>query len=144
MKSRKNQRGQALVESVLIMLIFVPALIGIMDFGQFLYFHQTLSDRTRAAARYGAVHAFDATAIANVAMYNDPAGSAKGATVVLPYLQSSNSANDAYVSATLSDAGTENARVRVTITNYPYNFIWMPTSINKRTVTDTEPYEVAP
>jgi Flp pilus assembly protein TadG len=38
MRSRKNQRGQAMLESALIMLVFLPVLIGIMDFGQLLYF----------------------------------------------------------------------------------------------------------
>jgi Flp pilus assembly protein TadG len=142
MRSRtRNQRGQAFIESGLIMLVFLPMLIGIMDFAQFLYFHQSLSDRLRAAARYGAVHTFDATAIGNMAIYNDPAGAANGATAVLPYLNL-NSGTDGYVSATLTDAGTEDARVRVTITNFPYNFLIFPTSMNKRTISDTEPYEV--
>ena len=44
--------------------------------------------------------------------------------------------------ATLSDATTDDARVRVTITNFPYNFLIFPTTVNKRTITDTEPYEI--
>jgi len=43
MKSRQNQRGQAFVESGLIMLVFLPVLIGIMDFGQFMYLHLSLT-----------------------------------------------------------------------------------------------------
>jgi Flp pilus assembly protein TadG len=123
------------------MLIFLPMLIGIMDFGQFLYFHQSLSERTRAAARYGAVHTFDTTAIANVAIYNDPAGAANGAKAILPYLNR-NAGSDGAVTVTLTDATTDDARIRVTITNYPYHFLILPTSISKRTVSDTEPYEI--
>ena len=130
-----------MLESALIMLVFLPVLIGIMDFGQFLYFHQALTERTRAAARWGAVNTFDATQIANVAIYNDPAGTANGATQVLPYLNTT-SGTDGYVSATLSDAGTDDARVKVTITNFPYTFLIMPASINHRTIYDTEPYEI--
>jgi Flp pilus assembly protein TadG len=142
MRSRNKRSGQALIESGLIMMIFLPLSIGIMDFGQFLYFHQSLTERTRAAARYGAVHAFDATAIANVAIYNDPAGSNGGAnSPLLPYLNTT-SGSDGCVSATLSDAGTDDARVRVTITNFPYNFLIFPTTLNKRTMSDTEPYEI--
>ena len=147
MKSRQNQRGQAFVESGLIMLIFLPVLIGIMDFGQFLYLHLSLTERTRAAAHYGAVTTFtDATdlntKVANVAIYNDPDGSASGATPLLPNLQTTSSTGEGYVTATLTDAGTDDARIRVTITNYPYNFLIFPTTVNKRTITDTEPYEV--
>jgi Flp pilus assembly protein TadG len=143
MKSRQNQRGQMFVESGLIMLIFLPVLIGIMDFGQFLYLHLSLTERTRAAAHYGAITTYtDGSDIANVAIYNDPAGSANGATPLLPNLQTTDSGKDGYVSASLTSAGTDDARVRVTITNYPYNFLIMPSDLNHRTITDTEPYEV--
>jgi Flp pilus assembly protein TadG len=143
MKSRQNQRGQAFVESGLIMLVFLPVLIGIMDFGQFLYLHLSLTERTRAAAHYGAITTYtDGSDIANVAIYNDPAGAANGATPLLPNLQTADSAKDGYVTATLTSAGTDDARIRVTITNYPYNFIMLPTSLNHRTITDTEPYEI--
>jgi Flp pilus assembly protein TadG len=143
MKSRQNQRGQAFVESGLIMLIFLPVLIGIMDFGQFLYLHLSLTERTRAAAHYGAITNFtDGSDIVNVAIYNDPAGAANGATPLLPNLQGADSTKDGYVTASLTSAGTDDARIRVTITNYPYNFLMMPTSLNRRTITDTEPYEI--
>lgn len=143
MKSRQNQRGQAFVESGLTMLIFLPVLIGIMDFGQFLYLHLSLTERTRAAAHYGAITTYtDGSDIANVAIYNDPAGAANGATPLLPNLQTADSTKDGYVTASLTSAGTDDARIRVTITNYPYNFLMMPTSLNRRTITDTEPYEI--
>src|SRR5260370_23348063 len=104
MKSRQNQRGQAFVESGLIMLIFLPVLIGIMDFGQFLYLHLSLTERTRAAAHYGAVTTYtDGSDIANVAIYNDPAGAANGATPLLPNLQTTTSTGEGYVPANLAD-----------------------------------------
>lgn len=142
MNSRKNQRGQAMLESALIMMIFLPMLIGILDFAQFLYFHQAIAERTRAAARYGAVHTFtDGSDIVNVAIYNDPAGTANGATALVPNLTATAGQNGT-VTATLTDAGTDDARVRVTVTNYPYNFLLMPSGVNTRTFTDTEPYEI--
>ena len=138
-KSRKRQSGQAAVESALIMLIFLPVLIGILDFGQFLYFHQSLAERARAAARYGAVHTYtDGSDSAKVAVYNDPAGTTNGATQLLPHLTTG------IVSATLSGAGTDDARITVTISNYPYNFIspYMSKSTWFRTVRASEPYEI--
>src|SRR5262245_60093193 len=103
---KKGERGQALVESGLVFLIFVQVLVGIMDFGQFLYLHQSLSERVRAATRYGAVHTYtDGTDMVKVAMYNDPNGS--GTSAMLPSLQSTNSSGDGYVSATLTGAGTD-------------------------------------
>src|SRR5881296_4525655 len=90
MKRNNKQTGQAVIESALVLLIFLVMFIGIVDFGQFLYFHQSLSERARAGARYAAVHGTDttinSTEIANVALYNDPAGAANGATPLLPFV----------------------------------------------------------
>ena len=109
-KSRKNQSGQAFVESGLVMLIFLPVLIGVMDFGQFLYLHLSLTERTRAAAHYGSITTYtDGSDIANVAIYNDPAGAANGATALLPNLQTTDSSHDGYVTASLTGAGTDDA-----------------------------------
>src|SRR5205814_3656855 len=83
-KRRSTQSGQALVESGLILFIFLVFLIGTFDFGQYLYFHQSLSERARAALRYGIINAADRTGIQNMAVYNDPAGTVNGATALLP------------------------------------------------------------
>jgi len=138
MKSRKRQRGQAFIESALIMLIFIPVLVGIADFGQVIYFHASLTERALAAARYGAVHTYtDGSAIKNVAVYNDPSP-ATGTAGLVPYLTTS------LVTATLDDANTDSARITVTITNYPFNFIsgFMSQSTWYKTVITTEPYEI--
>jgi len=149
-QSRTRQRGQALVESALVMLVFFPVLIGILDFGQFLYFHQSLTERARAGARYGAVHTLgDGTEAVNVAIYNDPAGAGGGATALLPCIVTSCTANDgstvqATVTATVSNAGTDDSRVTVTISNYPFNFLtpFMSKSTWLRTTSATQTYEV--
>jgi Flp pilus assembly protein TadG len=144
MRRRTNQRGQAMLESALVMLIFLPVLFGIMDFGQFFYLHQSLTERIRAAARYGAVHTFtDGSDIVNVAIYNDPTGTANGATAILPNLSSGATCNGC-VSAALTGAGTEDARIQVKINKYPYSFLIIPSSLNPPTITitDTEPYEI--
>lgn len=112
----KRERGQALVESALIMLIFLSFLIGTMDFGQFLFFHQSLVERARAAARYGAINPTDSTGTRNVAVYNMPAP-ANGASPILGGLTT------AMVSVVSSDPSTPEARITVTITGYPFTIL---------------------
>lgn len=85
-RDRHARRGQALVESAFVLLVFLAFCIGTLDFGQYLYFHQALSERVRAAARYGALNWTDRTGIQNVALYNDPAGTVNGATAIIPNL----------------------------------------------------------
>ena len=84
--NRNLRKGQALVEGTLILFVFAAFFIGTIDFGQLLYFHQSLTERARAAARYGAVNPADRAGIQNVAVYNDPAGTLNGATALLPNL----------------------------------------------------------
>ena len=138
-KPRNPRRGQTLVESALTLIVFLPVLIGIADFGQFLYLHQTLADRARAAARWGAVHAYTNSGnhIKQYAVYNmtDPPDGTAG---MLPNLTTD------LVTATLDDANTDSARITVTISNYPFNFLspLMSRSTWYRTIIATEPYEI--
>lgn len=139
-----NRKGQALVESALVIIVFLVFILGTLDFGQFLYFHQSLAERARAAARYGAVNWTDRTAIENVAVYNDPAGTTNGATPLIPNLTT------AMVSVCLpGDAGCSNpsntteSRITVTISGYQmvtFNLV-IPGSFTNQPITASLPSE---
>jgi Flp pilus assembly protein TadG len=103
-----------MVETSLILLTFIMMLIGVIDFGQVLYFHQSLVERARAAARYGAIHPTDTAAIQNVAVYN-------ATTVVPPSVLPG--MTTAMVNVQDLNPNTPQARVMVTISGYPINFI---------------------
>jgi hypothetical protein len=53
---RRHQRGQSLIEGTLVMLVFFALLLGVVDFGQVLFAHQSLTERARAAVRWGSLH----------------------------------------------------------------------------------------
>jgi Flp pilus assembly protein TadG len=113
-KKRQTERGSTLVESVLILLTFLLVLIGTVDFGQVIYFHQALVERARVAARYGAIHPTDTTGIQNMAVYNTSDGSTPK---VLPDLTTG------MVNVQNPDVNTSAARVVVTISAYPIHFM---------------------
>ena len=126
MKPRNKRSGQAVIESALILLVLLFMLFGILDFGQFFYFHQSLTERARAGARYGSVNTCavvtNCTEAVNMAIYNDPAGSG---SPLLPCLTSGCPTN-ATVTAAVTNSGTQNGRITVTISNYPLSFILLP------------------
>ena len=122
-RRRQGERGHAILEGALILIVFLSFLIGTLDFAQFLYFHQSLVERVRVAARYGAVHPTDITGTQNVAVYNVAAG---GTSALLPGLTTG------MVAVNVSDSGTPAARVTVTITGYPFQF-FSPTIAGSRT-----------
>ncbi len=75
-RPRNRRRGWTLVESALIFSTFLFMIIGVLDFGQFLYLHQAITERARAAARFGALQPFNSnttpTQIQNMVIYNSP------------------------------------------------------------------------
>jgi TadE-like protein len=111
----KRQKGSTLVESSVVLMLFLVILIGVLDAGQILFFHQFLTERVRSGARYAVVHSFDATAIANVVAFNNPAPAA-GTTGLFGLTAS-------MVSVTHSDAGTLSDRVQVKVTGYKMRFL---------------------
>ena len=110
---RRRQSGHAMLEGALVMTIFLGFLLGTLEFAQFLYFHQSLVERVRVGARYGAVHPADNTGVKNMAVYNNSAG---GTTPMLPGLTTN------MVSMDVQSAGTPEARVTVRVTGFPFRF----------------------
>lgn len=108
-----DRRGQGAVEAALVTLVFLAILIGILDLAQVLFIHQTFVARARGAVRYAAVSNYDPNAVKNMVLYGQPAappGSTSGIFGLSP----------AMVSVARNDAGTNEARIVVTITGYPY------------------------
>jgi Flp pilus assembly protein TadG len=118
MRSRctSKERGSNILESALVLLVFLLILIGSLDFGQFLYLHQSLVERARAAARYGSVNPTATDAIKNVAVYN-LASPPNTATPMVPNMTTT------MVTVQNLDANSTSARVVVTISNYPMRFL---------------------
>ena len=63
------RRGQSLVETTLILAAFMAMILGMVSVGQMLFVRQALAERAQDAARWGAVNAYDASAIRNLVLY---------------------------------------------------------------------------
>lgn len=72
MERARKRRGQAMVESALVLLTLVLTILGILDLGQFLFFQATFRERVRSGVRYAVVHAYDPEQIANFVLYDSP------------------------------------------------------------------------
>ena len=111
----RSRRGSFLLESTLCLTTFVLMLLAIFDFSHFLFLHQSLIERTRAALRYGAVNPYDPTAIQNVLLYNSPTQP--------DGLQPSFNLTRDMVGVTRMNAGTPEDRLVVTITGYQFPIV---------------------
>ncbi|HTW67252.1 MAG TPA: TadE family protein [Bryobacteraceae bacterium] len=70
-----KERGQSLVETALILAAFMGLLVGMTGVGESLFFRQTLADRARQAARWGALHPYDPAKIRQMVQFGTVAGS---------------------------------------------------------------------
>jgi Flp pilus assembly protein TadG len=113
---RKSRRGSVMVELSLIGIVFFVLMIGILDFGQFLFLQQAMVERARTAARWGAVtDPTNSVAIQNMVLYLQstapPGGRASfGLTADM-------------VSVSTADAGTDNYRLVRQISGYSYTVL---------------------
>jgi hypothetical protein len=119
-----------MLEVCLTLSLFMTMIFGIYDTGWELFYHQTLMNQARAAARYGAINPSSTTAIQNMVLYNTTTGSGSG---VLG-LTSSN------VNVSRSGtAGGSDDRIVVTITGYHYTlitFAWAGTHTGQDIIVD--------
>ena len=110
-----------MIESAFIFVVLALLLIGIFDFGQFLFVHQALVERARSALRYGVVNGpSNTTAIKNKVLYDQPIApetdTELGATGYFG-LTTSN------VIVTHTGVGTDDQRLTVQIVNFPYQML---------------------
>jgi hypothetical protein len=68
----ENDRGQAMVELVLVLMIFLFSIFGITEFSRALYTYNTIIQSTRAAARWAVVNGNDVNRIKNIVVYGYP------------------------------------------------------------------------
>jgi hypothetical protein len=117
-RRQKHSKGAVFLETGLVFVIFAFMVMGAFDFAQFLFIHQALVDRARSAARWGALSdPTNTSAIQNMVLYNQttvPSGVTNGV-----FGLTSSMVNVSTQDTTTSD----NYRLIVTITNYPYQMI---------------------
>jgi Flp pilus assembly protein TadG len=111
---KSRRRGSVIVELSLIFVLFSTLLIGVMDFGQYLFYQQGVVERVRVAARYGALHdPTDAAAITNVLLYNQSQTPTDGRRTFF-------NLNASMVNVWTAGAGTDNYRLTVTLSGYSF------------------------
>lgn len=131
--NRKRSKGAAMVESTLVLTLYLVIVFSIFDFGYVLFLHSTLVNRARAAARYGALNPSDTSGMQNYVLYGSSSGSGSG----LFGLTTSN------VNAGRSGSGTAGDRITVTVTGYPFSFVtpWHSGKDTGKDITVTIPVE---
>lgn len=125
-----------MLEGSLVILLLCNVLIGIFDLGQILFIRQTFVYRGRSAVRYGAVNNAAEDAVRNVVLYGTPAapeGATQGPFGLAPGM----------VSVSRADIGTNDQRLVVTISGYPYRFFtpWLARTFNGRNIVATATLE---
>jgi Flp pilus assembly protein TadG len=127
----RRRAGTALVEASLTLTAFVLLLFTLFDLGYVMYIHQTLTERARAAARYGTLNPADTTGMRNIAVYYATTGSGPGVLGL----------TTANVAAARTGVGTLSDRVTVTISGYRFFAVWPGRSNTGLPITVSLPVE---
>lgn len=114
-QNSKSRRGSLMVESSLILLVFMTIIVGTFDISQLLFVQQSIAERVRVAARYGAVNTYNQAAIENMVLYGQSTEPATGSAAFR--------LTRSMVTVVRSDAGTPEDRISVTVSNFPVEFI---------------------
>ena len=134
-RSLRRRRGSALVESALVLLVFLALLVGIGDLAQVLFIHQSLVERVRQGLRYGVI-TYDVSAIQNIVLYGTPTPSV-GATPSFNLTSS-------MVQISRYDAKASEDRVVITLSNYPVEFFspWIAARLTGKPIVGFQPMEL--
>jgi Flp pilus assembly protein TadG len=79
-RRRKTQRGAYLVETSLVIVVFLAMILFVFDMGRVLLAQQYVVARARAGARYAAVTSWNATSVKNYVCYNSTTAPSNGST----------------------------------------------------------------
>jgi Flp pilus assembly protein TadG len=115
----KRERGSALVEATLTLMLFLVLVFSLFDFGFSLFLHQTLVHQARSGARYGATclagpAVCTTSDIKNVVLYNQKSGSGNGVMGLAP---------SAVQVTRAGTAGLPDDRIVVAITGYSFTTV---------------------
>jgi len=104
-----------MMESALILSLFLATLIGTLDFGQALFTRQMFTERVRMAVRWGMVHAYSMDSIRNMVRF----GQATVTGSPSPYMNLT-AAQVSVVRTAGSAANPNDERFVVSIVDYNY------------------------
>ncbi|MBA3972645.1 MAG: hypothetical protein C0504_00345 [Candidatus Solibacter sp.] len=113
----KAEKGSTILESVLVLLVFIIVMVGIADFATFLHLHQAIAERTRSVARTASIDDLSAADISNLIAY--------GAATVYqdPPPAGYFGLGASNIGVQILDRGQSSQRIVVTVTNLTFPLI---------------------
>lgn len=134
-----NQRGQSAVEGILILLLMIAILIGVLDFGQLMFLHQTLAERARGAARYAALNPTNFDGARNLVVFGNAVAPSGSTDTTKGFWGLTTS----MVSVVRNNQNTNEDEVIVTISSYPFQFFspWIAGAVRGKPIVASSPVE---
>lgn len=138
MRKRRDarQRGSNIVESALVLLIIVVVLLGILDFSQFLFIQQAITERVRGVTRTASIQSLSTLQIQNRICFGtdaSPENQPGGYMGLRP----------GNVSAAIQDAASTSKRVVVTVSGLRLKTVspYLPATLLMLPIRVTSPLE---
>ncbi|MBA3974433.1 MAG: hypothetical protein C0504_09480 [Candidatus Solibacter sp.] len=116
-KGSGGQKGSTMIETTLVLLVFIITMVGIADFATFLHLHQAVTERVRGVARMAAIEGLTTQEVQTLVSYGVKNRSTDD--VLKGYFGLS----EAHVGVQILDQGKSSQRLVVTITGLTYPLI---------------------
>jgi Flp pilus assembly protein TadG len=139
-QSRVRQRGQSMLEGALVLTVLLATLLGVLDFGQILFVHQTLTERARGAARYASLNPGDVIGARNLVVFGKVVAPAGADETTRGFW----GLTTAMVTVTRNHPDTNEDEMVVAISGYPFQYFspWLASSVRGRTIIAASPVEL--
>lgn len=109
---QKHQKGSAMLEGALTLVVFVSLFLGAIDLAQILLIHQSIVERVRSVARVTSVTCCDTDTVKNLVLYGQTATPSQPSGYY--GLTASN------VAVTFSDQNSPDQRLTIRVTGFQY------------------------
>ena len=113
-QARNNQRGAAMLETVLVLVTLLSMILFILDMGRILLLQQFITERARQAARSAVVNNWDQTDVQNYVVYGSTTAPSGGGTGFMGLTTSQ------VTFTPVSDSGINDARYQVQISGFQF------------------------
>lgn len=124
MLDRKDERGAAMIEGAMVMLIAFAMVLFILDMGRMLLMQEFITERARVAVRQASVNNWTSIQVQNFLVYNSPVAPSANAPGTLGLLPSQ------VTYSTLGAPGSSNYRLQVRVSRVPA-FLFVPQIRNR-------------
>jgi hypothetical protein len=134
--AKRREKGAVVLETALVLILFLVTVLSIVDVGQVIFFRQAVIHSVERGLRFAVVRPYDQAAIRNMVVYRTATPDQYSNPVA--------GLSPDMVQVALLDVDTTRERIQIQVTGYPLSFVnpLLPKKLVAAPIVGTLQYEV--